>query len=176
MKRIALLLIAGTLLTTTACKKTGPQGPQGVPGQQGPAGQNGLDGNANVIGTDAFTVTNWELSGRTYSATFTDADITPSIVDHGIVEIFKSYGINEWTNLPDVSGVTNTVFNFYDNGFTIYVQNSDGTTPIYPGSQIFRVVIISASQKQAHPNTNWKDYKQAVTALATSTTSAGTAQ
>lgn len=173
MKKIILLLLAGGLLTVTGCRKTGPQGPQGI---QGPAGQNGQDGNANVIGTDAFTVQNWTQTGSQWTATFNDADITASIVDHGIVEIFKSYGTNDWTNLPDINGQTSTVFDFFDGGFQIYVQNADGSLPGYPGNQIFRVVIISASKKQAHPNTNWKDYKQATVALSTVEATAASAQ
>ena len=164
-------MLAGSLLIFNSCKKTGPVGPQGpqgatgATGPAGPAGQNGLDGNANVIGTSPFTVSSWTLTSGIYSATFSDADITPAIVDKGIVEIFKSYGTNEWTNLPDINGITSTVFNFYDNGFTIYIQNSDGSTPTAPGSQTFRVVIISSSQKQANPKTNWKNYNEAMTAL-----------
>jgi hypothetical protein len=161
MKKIFLLMIAGSLLIFSGCRKTGPQGPQGIPG---PAG---IDGNANVIGTAPFTVygNTWTLANGSYSATFTDPDITPDIVDKGVVEIFKSYGTNRWTNLPDINGITSTVFDFYDGGFTIYVQNSDGSTPANPGTQIFRTVIISASQKQANPKTNWKNYNEAVAAI-----------
>ena len=165
MKKLVLLLLAGSLLTVTACKKTGPVGPQGAQGQPGKNGVDGVDGNANVRGTAPFTVSSWTLNGSVYSASFTDNDITASIVDRGIVEIFKSYGTNEWTNLPDINGKTSTVFNFYDNGFTIYIQNSDGTTPANPGSVTFRTVIISASQKQSNPNTNWKNYNEAIAAL-----------
>ena len=150
------MLLTGSLLAATGCKKTGPQGP---------AGKNGVDGNANVIGTDAFTVQNWTQSGNQWTATFNDADITPSIVDHGIVQIFKSYGTNDWTNLPDVNGQISTVFDFFDGGFEIYVQSADGTLPAYPGNQIFRTVIISASKNQANPNTNWKNYNEVMTAL-----------
>lgn len=168
MKKLVLLLLAGSLLVGAGCTKTGPVGPQGPKGATGATGQNGLDGldgNANVVGSAPFTVSTWSLSGNVYSADFSHADITPAIVDKGIVQIFKSYGTNEWTCLPDINGKTSTVFNFYDNGFTIYIQNSDGTTPANPGSQVFRVVVISASNKQAHPNTNWSNYTEAVAAL-----------
>jgi len=149
-------MLAGSLLIVNGCAK---KGPKGDPGPQG---------NANVIGSAPFTVysTGWTLANGLYSASFSDPDITPTIVDRGVVEIFKSYGTNEWTNLPDIdpNGITSTVFDFYDNGFTIYVQNSDGSTP-NPGTQIFRTVIISPSQKQAHPHTNWKNYNEAIAAL-----------
>ena len=99
-----------------------------------------------------------------YSATFTDQDITTSVADRGVVEIFKEYG-TEWTNLPDINGNTSTVFNFYAGGFTIYIQNADGTNPASPGTVIFRTVVISPSNRLAHPNTNWKNYTEAMAAI-----------
>ncbi len=150
-------MLAGGLLTLGSCVK----------GDRGPAGQ---DGNANVIGVDRqFTVSNWTTGTFTsgspyYYATFSDPDITSDIVNNGVVEVYKQYS-SGWTNLPDVSGITSTVFDFYVGGFTIYIQNSDGTLPSNPGSITFRDVIISASQRQAHPNTNWKNYNEANAAI-----------
>src|SRR4051812_47574961 len=105
MKKIALMLIVGSI-AFGACTKTGPQGPQGPKGNTGATGANGLNGNANVIGTTPFTVSTWDVTTSGWSASFNDADITPAIVDKGIVEVFKSYGTNEWTNLPDINGKT----------------------------------------------------------------------
>ena len=154
MKKLILLLLAGSVFTLNSCTKSGPQGPAGA------------DGNANVIGINrVVTVSSWTLTGTTYSATFPDPNITSDIVSNGVVEVYKAYGTNEWTNLPDINGITSTVFDFYVGGFTIYIQNSDGTTPANPGTISFRDVIISASQRQAHPNTNWKNYNEANAAI-----------
>jgi hypothetical protein len=154
MKKTVLLLLAASVFIFTGCVKTGAPGPQGVQGPQGP------QGNANVIGSNPFTVSSWSKTGNTYYADFSSADITPDIVDFGVVSIFKSYGTAEWSPLPDISGRTSTVFNFYDNGFSIYVQNSDGSDPGHPGSVTFRMVVISSALKQANPETNWKNYKE----------------
>ncbi len=165
MKKVILLLLAGSLLIFNGCKKTGPQGPAG------PAGQNGVDGNANVNGSNPFTVYaadwTWSAANHYYSVSFNVPAITPSIVDKGIVEVFISYATNVWTNLPYTVGITQTAFDFTDNTLTIYVLNSDNSTPANPGTQIFRTVIISASQKQANPKTNWKNYNEAMAAINT---------
>ncbi|MCF8451136.1 MAG: collagen-like protein [Taibaiella sp.] len=159
MKKIILLLLASSVFIFTGCVKTGPPGPQGSQGPQGP------QGNANVIGSDPFTVSSWSKTGNTYYADFSSPDITTAIVDNGIVSVFKSYGANEWSPLPDISGKTSTVFNFYDNGFSIYVQNSDGTEPLFPGAVTFRMVVISSSLRQANPNTDWNNYKETMAAI-----------
>jgi len=162
MNKIALCLFATCLLVFNACKKTGSQGPQG------PAGQNG---NANVIGTAPFTVgatatTMWTYSSNVYSATFVDSDITPGVVYSGVVEIYKQYPADSsWTNLPDINGDVTTVYNFYDYGFVISVLTTDGTTTPNPGNVTFRAVIIPSSLRLSHPNTNWKNYNEAVAVL-----------
>ncbi len=157
MKKLLVMLLAASTFIFTGCTKTGPPGPQGPQGPTGP------QGNANVIGSDPFTVSSWSKTGNTYYANFTSSDITPAVVDRGIVSVFKSYATSsgpEWSPLPDINGKTSTVYNFFDNGFSIYVQNSDGSDPGFPGSVTFRMVVVSPSQRQANPGTNWKDYKQ----------------
>jgi hypothetical protein len=171
MKKIFLLLIAASAFIFTGCRKTGPMGPQGPAGPQGP------QGNANVIGSDPFTVTSWtyESGINMYTATFSSSDITPAIVDFGIVSVFKNYGTTsnpDWTPLPDVNDNISTVFNFHDGGFKIYVQSTDGSTPPAPGAVTFRMVVISSSLKQAHPNTNWNDYNQVMQAMNSSAANA----
>jgi hypothetical protein len=159
MKKIVLMLFAAATLIATGCTRVGPVGPQGPQGQQGP------QGNANVIGSNPFAVSSWSRSGNTYFVNFKHYDITANIVDFGIVSVFKSYGTNEWSPLPDINGKTSTVFNFYDEGFSIYVQNSDGTEPAFPGTVTFRVVVISSSLREANPNTNWKSYTETMKVL-----------
>ncbi len=161
MKRIALLLLAGSLIAFGSCTKTGPQGPQG------PAGPAGVDGNANVYGSDPFTPSGWayESADNWYRVSFTDNDITPDVVDHGVVQIFKKYGTNTWSPLPDINGNTSTVFDFYDNGFTLYAQSSSSAMPNNPTGTTYRVVVIYPSNRKAHPNTDWRNYAEATAAL-----------
>jgi len=165
MKKITLIILAGGLLILNSCTKTGSQGPAGAQGAQGAAG------NANVIGnnkTVAIPATKWTLTGATYSATVSDPGITSDIFSNGVVEVYEQAiigSITTWTDLPAINGVTSTVFNFYVGGFTIYIQNSDGTTPLAPGNLTFRDVLISASARMAHPNTDWSNYNEAMAAL-----------
>ncbi len=162
MKKIAFMLLAAGVLIFSGCTKTGPPGPQGVQGPQGP------QGNANVIGSDPFTVSAWSKDGNTYYAQFNSPDISKNIAEYGVVSMFKYYDLGfgeEWSPLPDINGNVSTVFNFYTNGFTIYVQNTDGTTTAHPGSQTFRMVTIAPALKQAHPNTDWRNYQQVMKVL-----------
>jgi hypothetical protein len=177
MKKIALIFIAGGMLVFNSCHKTGPQGPQGLQGQTGATGATGPQGNANVQGTNPFNVTNWgyDTSTRAYVASFTDPDITAAVADRGIVEVFLKYSDGTWRNLPDIVNGTQFFSRFSLGGFDIYYSNVDGSTPLAPGNQTFRSVVITPSQKQTHPNTNWKDYNQAIAAINASS-SAGSAQ
>ncbi len=157
MKKIMLGLLAAASLFAASCTKTGPQGPTGPQGQQG---------NANVRGSASFNVSTWIFGSNTYSANFTDADITADIVNYGAVEIFKYYPSDgSWSNLPDINGATSTVFNFKTGEFTIYISNIDNSVTPAPGVITFRAVAISSSLRQANPHTNWKNYNEAMAAI-----------
>ena len=150
-------ILAAGLVITSSCTKTGPVGPQGP---------TGATGNSNVIGSNHITVSAWEhSSASTYSALFSYADITAAVAAYGLVEIYKQYSDGSWTNLPDINGITSTVFNFSTGTFTIYVVNTDGSTPVFPGTLNFRVVVIPSSVKTANPTTNWNNYNEAIDAL-----------
>jgi hypothetical protein len=169
MKRIMLIMLAGGLLILNSCTKTGPPGPQGAQGPQGP------QGNANVIGSDPFNVTNWtySTSENAYYASFSDPDITAADADRGIVEIFLKYSDGTWRNLPDIVGNSQFYFRYSAGGFEIYYGTVNGTTPSNPGGPwTFRTVIVDPSNKAAHPNTNWKNYNEAVAALRSTTAAA----
>lgn len=173
------MLLAAGVLIFSGCTKTGPPGPTGPQGPQGATGPQGPAGNATLIGSDPFTVSSWTYTGSMYKAIFSSADITPDVVDRGIVSVFKSYGTSstpEWSPLPDVNGNVSTVFNFYDNGFTIYVQNTDGSTPSNPGTVTFRMVVITPALKQANPNTDWRNYNQVMNVLNKQTAQNSSAQ
>ena len=150
-KRTLLILAASLIVTFSSCEKgdTGPAGPQG------PAGPTG---NANVIGTNTITPSNWILSGAFYKVDLTAPAITQDIVDVGIVMVFKSYS-DGWSPLPDINGINTTTYDFETGLIHIYNSNSDGTTPTNPGGATFRVVIISSSKVRNNPGVNWHDYK-----------------
>ncbi|PQJ12819.1 hypothetical protein CJD36_003480 [Flavipsychrobacter stenotrophus] len=160
MKKLMLVLFAGVSLFAASCTKTGPVGPQGP------------TGNANVIGEDAFTVSTWIPNTTTnptsYSATFSDPNLTADVYNYGSFELYKFYNSLGWTNLPDLDGKTTTVFNFRQGYFDIYVYNTDNSVVAYPGTVTFRAVVIPSSFRQANPNTNWKNYNEAMKALQSS--------
>ena len=140
-------------------------------GDTGPAGPQGADGNANVIGEDAVQISysDWQITGSDYTVQIPDNNITSDIVSNGLVEVYKQYG-SSWTNLPDIVYITSTVFtstvyNFYAGVVQIYVQNSDGSIPINPGAQVFRIVVIPSSQRKANPNANWSNYNEAMSII-----------
>ena len=157
-------MLASGMLIFNGCTKTGPQGPQGT------------TGNANVKGSYPFAVSNWSFASNAYSATFTDTDITSDIVSSGVVEVYKQYPDSSWTNLPDINGVVTTVYNFYQGGFVISILTSDGSTTPAPGTVTFRTVIISSSLRQAHPNTNWRNYYETMAALNSAATTIAPAE
>jgi hypothetical protein len=158
MKKVLLALLTVTTLFAASCTKSGPQGPQGPAGAQGPAG------NANVIGSDHITVSEWTYlsASATYTATFNYNDITDNVANFGLVAIYKQYQDGSWTNLPDLNGLTTTVFNFSAGTFTLYIFNSDGSVPTAPPPTTFRVVVIPSGLKQANPKTNWNDYNETI--------------
>ena len=100
---------------------------------------------------------------------FTDPDITQDVQDNGSFEVFKQYS-NGWTNLPDINGKVSVVYNFFVGSFTLIVQTTDGSTITNPGTMTFRTVIVTKQMRQAHPTTDWKNYNQAMEALASSAT------
>src|SRR5262245_60192623 len=92
MKKAIFMLLAASVLVFTGCTKTGPPGPTGPQGPQGPKG------NANVIGSDPFTVSSWQYSTNdfAYYASFNAPDITNAIYNYGSVEVFIKYPDGGW--------------------------------------------------------------------------------
>ncbi len=164
MKTTKLISMAalGAVLAMTACSKDGApgaQGPQGPRGYAGVNGTNGYDGNANVIGTNSLTTASslWTASGTGWMYDLTATDITQAVVDKGIVQVFIQYG-TEWWSLPDLNGINETLFGYSVGHVKLLNKNSDGSQATNPGGQTFRVVIITASNLAAHPNTDWTKY------------------
>jgi len=156
-----------TAIMTISCSKDGATGPAGATGA---AGTNGINGNANVVGSTTVSVppSNWtnNSNSTSWSTTLTWQAITQAIVDKGSVSVFFQLG-TEWVALP-YSNPQNHYFTNY--GFAlgmveINISTETGYTLTSPGSNIFRVVAISASNKAANPNTNWNDYNQVKKAL-----------
>lgn len=152
IKSIAAILLL--TITIASCKK----------GDTGPAGKDGTNGNANVIATNNVTINTWSLSNSIYTATISASGITQNIVDKGIVMVYIQYG-SQWVSLPDITGINSTVYAYELGKVVLINSNSDGTTPTNPSTQTFRIVIISASNREANPNVNWNNYSEVKQAL-----------
>ena|GEM_PF-6249695 len=159
-------MLAGTMLILNSCTKTGPQGPQGP------------QGNANVKGSDGFSVSasSWTFNTgeNAWWVSFVDQDITSVVSNHGEVEIFLYYPSDQtWRNLPDIINGTQFYFRYNTGGFDIYYGNVNGTAPLAPTSTfIFRSVVIAPGFRQSHPNVNVKNYSELTAAMATANANA----
>lgn len=136
--------------------KDGQDGKNGTNGTNGSNGTNGKDGNANVIGTNPFTVSGsqWQSSsggtyGTFYSSSITVAAITQSVADKGIVMCYYQLTTDTWMPLPydDFS------YFFVKGGMAILYDYD-----VHPGTRTFRVVCISPTNLQKHPDLNVQNY------------------
>ncbi len=154
--KVAVVLL--TAVVTMSCSKDGVMGPQG------PAGLDGTNGNANVIGTNTITTTSSDWTsysgGGLWQISFSAASISQSVVDRGIVSVFKSNSAGAWTAMPYTIVNQSWTFTFGVGFVNIAVANTSSGSITNPGSQTFRVVIISPSNRMANPNTDWNDYNQ----------------
>jgi hypothetical protein len=132
--------------------------------EDGKDGEPGADGNANVIGTSTVTSSNsnWTsgASGTLWTTTLNVPGITQSIVDRGIVSVFKRESTGFWTPLPYTFANESWHYTFNSGTVLISRLNINLTPLANPGSQTFRVVIISASNRIAYPNVNWNNYAE----------------
>lgn len=151
------LFVLFLILTTFSCSEDGATGPAGA------------DGNANVIGTNTVTTTssNWTSysSGALWVTSLNVPGITQSILDRGIVSVFKSDSSGTWTALPFTLGNQSWFYSFGVGFVQISTTNTNITSFTNPASQTFRVVIVSASNRMANPNVNWNNYQEVKNAL-----------
>ncbi len=153
-----------TAIMTISCSKDGATGATGPAGANG---TNGTNGNANVIGTADFTEvpTDWITDpSNTKYVNLTLNSITQNIVDKGIVMVYKKSGSNYYALPRSLNGIEYN-FNFGLNFIQILLSYSDSSSFTINSNIIFRVVVISPSNKATNPNTNWNDYEQVKEAL-----------
>lgn len=159
MKRFLTFATLILALSIASCKKQGPVGPTGSQGPQGP------QGNANVQGGTATVNFVWNASTSYGTADMDYNAITQSIVDNGAVLCFMSNGNGGWIALPytdySTTGVSISYYFVYSVGAVrVYFSEQDLNNTYMPTSATFKVVAIAAAQKQAHRNTNWKNYDE----------------
>jgi len=162
MKKLTTIIVMMLALAVTSCTKKGDTGPQGP------------QGNANVKGGTATVNFTWNASTSYGTADMTDDDITQSIVDNGAVLVFMSNGSGGWIALPytdySTTGVSISYYFVYSlNTVRIYYSQSDLANTYLPASKTFKVVAVAPAQKQAHANTDWKNYDEVMTLVNEST-------
>lgn len=159
VKQIGFIMLMGiSTAMINGCAKDGATGPAGV------AGTNGVDGNANVHGGNTVSVASsqWVLSGTYYTTLINSSAITQAIVNNGAVIVYEQFGTS-WQCLPYTIGLEERDFTFAVGSYKIWTHNTDGSTPTNPGAQIYRAVVISASNLIAHPNVDFKNYQMVKT-------------
>jgi hypothetical protein len=143
MKKIANILIIGTMTLLFSCAKDGETGPAG------PAGANGTNGtNGTVdITTTEFTVTSssWTMvSNNLYSATITDPAITDQ--DKDLVMIYGKEAI-DWYAIPtinfDVVGDALT-YSYLNTTINLFYQYTSAPT----FTSTFKVVVIPYAKRK----------------------------
>ena len=166
-------LVLVVALLAISCSKDGETGPAGPAGANGTNGTNGIDGNANVYGSNTvqFAASNWtsQFGGTWWTSSITNvSSITQTIVDRGIVLVFRKYtdnGQTVWAPLPDVNTNINLSYEFGVGTIYLIVQSTNAVAISNPSAITLRYVVISPSNKMANPNTDWNDYNQVKEAL-----------
>lgn len=180
MKKLVLKMavVICMVIASSSCSKdgamgaTGAMGAAGANGANGTNGANGINGNANVYGTNSIPVTSGNWTANTTNTVWTTVldvpQITQSIIDRGTVSVFwygSSTSASAWIALPvTLSGVS--IFYAISLGSVVIAYGAPmGFTISNPGGQTYRVVVITPSNKMAHPNTNWNNYEEVKDAL-----------
>lgn len=168
LKGMFALTIGFFAISCSEDGKDGMDGINGINGLNGSNGANGANGNANVVGSQEFTTSaaNWSSSGGGlfWQTNLTGASIiTQNIVDRGIVLVFRKYvanGLAQWAPLPDTNTNVNISYTYGLGVISFFTQSTNATIIPNPGVITFRYVVISPSNKLAHPNTNWNDFEE----------------
>lgn len=154
-KTVILLVITLFSMSCSNDGTDGATGANGATGTNGTNGTNGINGNANVVGMTPFSTSsqNWTSSfgGAVWTANLTSAtSITQSIVDKGIVNVFRSYTSNgnaQWSPLPDTNTNINITYSYGLGYITFYAQSTNAVAIPNPGVVTFRYVVVTPTNK-----------------------------
>lgn len=168
IKRIAILVLISSVLTTFSCTKEGKQGPagtNGINGASGTNGTNGYDGNANVYSYKFSVYLSsfiGPLTDNSWEYTFTPSTIMGQYL--GANDVILMYLFDHSTSGTDYYNAlpyldywnTGTAFNQHSfqigatgstNVITISIRNSTGPQPytsMTSGSLYYKMVYIKS--------------------------------
>ncbi|MEQ8910292.1 MAG: hypothetical protein RIC95_13925 [Vicingaceae bacterium] len=158
LKTIIAILILATITIFASCEKEGPEGPTG------PAGKDGVDGNANV--SSSLTVSSWTYDDPSWVANLSIPAITQDIVNTGAVLAYIKTQ-DTFYQIPITFYQTSTYSTSVEvetklGGVSIYWTDSDRTTPVNPGSQTFKIIVIASSDRIKKSGIDVSDYEQVI--------------
>jgi hypothetical protein len=161
MKKSFLTIGAIMLMSIFTIVLNGCVGKDGAPGATGPQGVAGVSNISS--GTVTTSIGDW-IFNSTYNewdVTIPVSDVTSDVVANGTVQAYIGDGTgNVWTALPFNYGIKQTNFEYSYGQIVIFVTNSDGSTPINPGTEQFKYVVIPSRAMIHHQNVNIKNYAE----------------
>lgn len=144
------------VVALSGCGKEGPAGPIGPTGAAGP------NGNAQITVT-TLTSSNWYLNEPSWLINLDVPAITEEILNTGVIIAYMKIGDHfhqlpstfYFSNQYSVSfGVSSTL-----NTLRVSQTRSDWGWGLNPGSQTFKVVVMTASARKQQPELNFADYE-----------------
>jgi len=159
MKKLLFFTLPSVLLMSIiGCSKDGATGPAGA------TGATGATGSSIVAVADSFYApsASWvAVSGSIYQFTYTNSNITQKIVSKGTIDVALWYTPQSyWIALNDYFPGSGAGFRYFYKLNTLILE-FDG--PSAPPSYSYKAVLIPGSVIEQNPNSNLKDWNQAIT-------------
>lgn len=163
IKRIVLLVLISSIITTFSCTKEGKQGETGPAGANGINGTNGTDGNANVK-SETFTIytTDWITGTNLKYVNEITSLITTDIVNTGGVMLYvESASGNSWLALPNIylAGSNSETIRFFHSVGNVQIQIvKESGVPTITSNMRFKLVVFSSSARLSNPHIDYNNY------------------
>ena len=169
------LLLFASLLSIHSCKApagdVGPQGATGAVGDKGDKGPTGDKGAFSGYASDwrVIDIPNWKLTDFKAVVTQTDAQLTPAILDQGLILAYYRRNapfLDNTAVFPMPDETNEFLFTFKANvgsmDYELFFKQSE---PVSPSILLFwqikvRYIIVPAAKAGRMANVNWKDYNE----------------
>tara|TARA_R110002072_G_scaffold37323_9_gene109320 strand:- start:1876 stop:2385 length:510 start_codon:yes stop_codon:yes gene_type:complete len=160
VKSIAALFLLAALIIFSSCRDEGLEGPAGRDGRDG------RDGRTNV-NSSTITSFDWTFIDPSWVITFNFPSITEEIMNSGAVLVYWKNG-ETYSQLPLTFYVsteysTTIEVSTFVGGLSLYWTDSDLVQGVNPGTQTFKIVVISASNMIQNSNVDYSNYEEVIT-------------
>jgi hypothetical protein len=172
-KQILKFLFFAVIFSVMACKApVGDIGPQGLAGATGDKGDKGATGDKGAFSgiVSAWTEikpTQWKTTGTKSVFTITDATLTQTILDQGLIlAYYRPLPEDESSAVISLADETNTyLFTFKTNVGTLdYELNFKSAQVVNPSLEDWnikvRYIIVPPAKTGRLAQVNWKDYNE----------------